>query len=309
MLGRSSRRVGVMTAVMLLCCLGLVTGCGGSPAPVKQPDLLGAIPQKPDPGVRDAFRGLYALLPFPGEAMGTLAGRCMVRQGFRPMESVPTSTPDPFGWVYGLTVAEAKRSGYRFGHPPPQTPPLPYSANDAQAWLAAYLGPDNGPMVTVPNPLFGGTMKVTGTGCLAEARAAVYGDLTTWASLEFFTSNVVSTALNQASKSTEMRALNQAWSSCMTAKGFPGLNIPDEPLAKARVDWTEGNVAVASPQEKATALADAQCEVDTDYAATRTFVEDRYLTAALVKFESTLTAAREMYSAAEVRAREALKAS
>lgn len=283
--------------------LSMLAGCSSddpSRAPEQEKTVSWEMPAKPYPNVRDQMHALFAGSGTRLSAIEELVWRCMraknqtyVKVPPLKRDANPTMTPPG----YGQSVAEA-RGGYPDRAEQDDTRPDPYQdQTDAQrqAWGEAFFGPESAPQirVTLPN---GSQVETSSQGCLAEAQKQVYGSLEEMLKTENFAGSLPLEALNRAAADPKLRTLNASWSSCMTEKGQTGLTDPAE--ARAR--------AAKSGDGAAIAVADAQCEEELDYAGQREDLEDRYLTAALMHYETEVTAIQETNRAALARARKIL---
>jgi hypothetical protein len=71
--------------------------------------------------------------------------------------------------------------------------------------------------ITLPN---GSTLGYPTTGCLAQARASLYGDDTTWARADSVTQILSNTVLTQAGRDPTLSKTIERWAGCMKAAGF-----------------------------------------------------------------------------------------
>ncbi|MEO3786805.1 hypothetical protein ABGB12_26055 [Actinocorallia sp. B10E7] len=283
--------------------LSVLSGCSSndSPGPSTQEESIAwKLPDKPYPNVRDQIHALFAGQGTRLSAIEELIWRCMRAKNqmyvkIPPLErdSNPTMTPPE----YGQSVAEA-RQGYPDKTAEESSRPDPYrDQTDAQqqAWGEAFFGPESAPKirVTLPN---GEQIETSSQGCLAESQKQVYDSLEEMLKTENFAASLPPEALKRAAADPKLRTLNASWSSCMTEKGQSGLSDPG--AARARAAGSGDGVSVA--------VADAECEERMGYAEQREELEDRYLTAALMHYETEVTALQETNRAALTRARKIL---
>ena len=272
---------------------------------------FGDLPDEPDPGIRASLADLRGDAALQAQAQETLVQQCMQQAGWR-YDPTPVSTvllgraqDSP----YGDDVSRAQRVGYDLPAVVTAEAGAAYGPDEALSRLdaagraryqAALFGPENARTVTVGAPWLGGTVAALGEGCLAQARGALFGDLT--ASLEAeFASSGPSAALAGSADDPERDRLDQRWRDCMsgTARAF---DSPDAARAFARDGYERLPDDQARSQELAVATADARCEAETGYARARRQLEDRYLTALLTTYDGPAELARQALRTADTRA-------
>ncbi|MDX6742004.1 hypothetical protein [Actinocorallia sp. A-T 12471] len=288
------RRLVVVPLVsgMLIACAACSPG--DEPPPRTSPGWT--LPAEPDPGARDAIRGLWDGMALRHAAQEELVRRCMTKAGFTYIKSpsptsdvAPTMTVEP----YGQPVAEAKRHGY------PKDPANDkiatetdpgnggLSASDQAKWQAAYFGDDSAAVqVDLPN---GESIGVNGNGCLAEAKATLYGSVELEIRVVNFAGTLPLEAQRQIRADPTLKTLNATWAACVKAKGLGDFPDPETARTKATEFTTQTTPADAHKKEIALAVADAECETETDYAPQRRTLEDRYYTTALHMYEGPIT--------------------
>jgi hypothetical protein len=270
-----------------------------------------------DPEVRQELLGLFAGSATRYAAEQELIRRCMEQRGFKYVKNpaptrdvAPTLGPDP----YGLAVENAKTTGYNSAENAGDSPAevdrfgvSDLSDKEKQEWGEAYFGPENAPEVTVDLP-GGGAMGTTSEGCLAEARKTLYGSLSDNARLTFLSGNFPLWAKREASSDPDMARIDSAWSACMVGKGHSGLKNPEAAREKAIEAHRRLGIASeeARNQEVALAIADAECEKTTNYAAQRVTIEDHYYKKYLNKFASEVAEMKKMNDSALARAKQVL---
>ncbi len=236
-----------------------------------------------------------------------LIRRCMADAGFE----FPTTPPDrlrpsPGAHEYGVRVEDASTVGYDIqaelalaAEDPNGAEYTELDGGGREAWGVALFGPDDAPRVEVDVPLIGTRTGASTAGCLAEARATLYGDVESWIMAETFTGNFVIAAASASGADPDLAALNEEWADCMDDAGItPELESPDAARGHVRGLYADGDRATARQSELTIATADARCEADLDYERLRDRIEDLYLTAAADDHEGQMTAITEIYARA-----------
>ncbi|MET8341069.1 hypothetical protein ABZV14_45585 [Streptosporangium canum] len=272
-----------------------------------------------DPEVREALLALFSGSATRYAAQEELVQRCMKKRGFTYVQNpssatdvAPTLGEDP----YGLTVEQAQRTGYKSAENAGDSPGevdrsgiSKLSEEEQKRWGEAFFGRDDAPEIKADLP-GGGRVGTTSEGCLAEAREKLYGSLSDYVKLTYLAGNLPIRARREASSDADMTRIDSAWSSCMASKEHSGLKNPD--AARGRSLESHRRLGIGSDearaQEISLAVADAECEKTTDYAAQRIRIEDRYYEKMLQKFAKELTDARKMNASALLHAKEALGA-
>ncbi|RAY13801.1 hypothetical protein DPM19_19305 [Actinomadura craniellae] len=296
-----------------------LAGCGGdSPdrGPVKGgPEVPWQLPRSPDPGVRDALRGLFDGFSTRFAAEQELVHRCMAAKGFRYVKLTAPATdahPTMGKDDYGIGVAAAKRHGYktqeRIGGPqndPGAADLKLLSEADRKRWGEAFYGPDDVKRIRVTLP-DGKQIETSPVGCLSEARIKIFGSLEQMLKGENFAANLPIEARRRAGADPAMKTLNSTWSACMSGKGHPALPDPAAARSQAATRYKSASADQAFRAEIKLAVADAECELKNNYAAQRRRLEDLYYTAGMRRYEADITAIREMNQAALARAKKIL---
>lgn len=112
--------------------------------------------------------------------------------------------------------------------------------------------------VTLPD---GTTRQYPTQGCSAEVNAQVFTDgMGVYLEKEYYAMNKFSTLIwEDLREGPEFQALNEAWSSCMTGRGFDGMESPEEAQQKAyelyygeseSIEGDDGAVATTYPGEE-----------------------------------------------------------
>lgn len=281
---------------------------GDLPPPVTTSRSGWTLPAEPKPGVRDEVAALNADSRYLGHVESVLVSRCMREAGFRyPVEKLDRPVV-PRDESYGLSVSEARRSGYVtqshiLSIPAEDQSYLPEREAGRRQWHLAQSGPDDAPGVEVDSALMNGRLGTSSRGCLADARRALYGTLETAILRSFVAGNARNVAEREAGHDPSVTALDALWSACMAGAGRPGLTDPGHAMSQARklADGTQAAQGVGEPRE--IAIADATCQAETGYAGARRTIEDRYLTALLATYPDEIAATRAATAAALERAR------
>ncbi|MCD0452616.1 hypothetical protein LO762_26035 [Actinocorallia sp. API 0066] len=229
-------------------------------------------------------------------AQEELIRRCMTKAGFTYVKSPsPTGDVAPTMGVepYGQSVADAKRHGYPKDpvndRPATETDPGNggLSASDKAKWHAAYFGDGSSSVeIELPN---GESVGTNANGCLAEARATLYGSVELEIRVVNFAGMLPIVAQRQIRVDPALKTLNDAWAACVKAKGLGEFADPEAARVKAKEFASQGTPAEARKKEITLAVADAECEAETDYAPKRRTLEDRYYTVALQKYQGPVT--------------------
>lgn len=267
------------------------------------------LPADAEPGIREAIAALNADSRFLSHASSVLIARCMDEQGFTyPVESLDAPVY-PRDASFGLTVEEARRSGYVtqsniLAIPEEDKSYLPTGAGEAKAWGQALFGPDDAPVVSIDIPLVRGEVGSSSVGCLADAQRRLFGSVEAAIRRNMVAGNTFNMAERQAGVDPQKAALDGRWAACMAGAGRPALTEPGRAVAKARVLAGGKLSGLSSGEPLAIAVDDALCQEEVNYAPLRRAIEDRYLSAVLDTFPADIAAARASTAAALERARE-----
>lgn len=147
--------------------------------------------------------------------------------------------------------------------PPPQLPP-----GMTIEEFAVLDGGTSQSQITVDMGEALGVLGVSGDGCTAQARRAVYGDLEQWLRSQHAFVNMASTPGNAEWTGTaydpEMHRATTAWAQCMSAAGYRGLHDRADAWSRAW-DGYGNEDPDAGEHERAIAVADAECVRSTGY--------------------------------------------
>jgi hypothetical protein len=312
---------GVIMALGLVGCSA--QGKSSSGSAVRAGASSWTLPARADPGARDAINALFTGESALGAAEEEMIRRCMAAKGMRYTKN-PAQTTDnnivlpPIGKLYGLTIEQARRSGYGMrakvaqGRPQEFDQTAGLTEQQKQAWGVAFGGPEGGSEVSIELPGDTGIVKVPSEGCVSAARIQVYGSLMKYMQRENVAADITMTAMHRSDSDPAMARIDSAWAACMPTKGISGsikghsAARPTDAQGLAINNYGRLVTDVAFRKEVAIAVADAECEQQTGYIAQRTELEDRYFTAALRIFEPQVAAIREITKESLVRARTAL---
>lgn len=266
-----------------------------------------------DPRVRGTLLGLFSGSATRYAAREESVRRCMEQRGFTYVRNpapkadvAPTLGQDP----YGLTEAQVKETGYGSAEDVNDSPGEVdrSDASQQEGWGRAYFGPEDAPEVTVDLP-GGGTIGTTSQGCLAEARKKLYGSLEDYVVTNFLAGNLPIWARKEAASDADMARIDSMWSSCMTGKGYTNFKNPGAARAKSSDEYQRLGVASdsARDQEISVAVADAECEQQTNYAKQRIQLEDRYYAKILKQYAEEVENIQKVNDRALVQAKQVLK--
>lgn len=184
-----------------------------------------------------------------------LVERCMSERGqvYWPMRISPVTATDE-----ERIVDLPKRRVEGFGLATGATKPPSVGPNENQPAFQLALFGDvqhyqglrlaNGKVVSYPT-----------YGCLAQSRAALYGDALRWASIDSVPQVVASTLRAQVKSAPELAEANSRWTSCMGAAGY---QYPDPEAAITDLSTAyqqQGKTAALRQREIAVAVADGEC--------------------------------------------------
>lgn len=244
------RLVRSLAIAAVLTTLG--TGCGGPPTPA----------QAPSPAVLAAFRQMAVQPRELGRAEALAVQNCLRGQGYD--APLPRAT---YGSVANLPLAlddTAAHDGYADAldrTPPGGDPDVLHAYQTTlpvaeQTVFAQRLNDEQAPQTafTTPN---GWHLTASESGCVAEARTAVYGSVQASLLLLYLPQDLNATATAVGSEES-VAAANDRYRTCMTGRGHP-VSFPQEAVALAQQAVRPG-VAEPSPQELAIAVADAECQ-------------------------------------------------
>ena len=247
------------------CAALLLTACATRSGPSGPSDPFARTELTP-PALGTTPAGSVAALPLDAyvdnspadgnlliEVNGLLTQQCMKGKGFSYRPATPSGTastaPAP---VYGITDLRQATS-YGYGGAPSGTgkasgvPSITQQlAVHGAGWVIALYGGN-----------YDGQHPAAALGCVDSAADPLYESA--YGTIDrSIVGELGSDALNRTEADPRIVALFQAWSSCMSARGF---NYPD-PMHAAGQRWP----ALASATERATAVADVRCKQSTDLA-------------------------------------------
>ena len=229
----------------LLAVAALAAGCGAAD---------GDAPGEPRTRLTSAESDLLYV------AEQRLIRDCMAADGFEYVV-VPPIRPDrkDAGRPFGIAdVARARTDGYSEEAPsvPTARPNGRYvaglSADRRRRYQRALDGTDPAAIVVeVPGV---GTVFTSSDGCQSKARHHLYGDLRVWTRAKAIITNLPAITFPELRRDPAYAAALLTWRSCMSLRGF-GYASPAEAVTAVRARSGPG----VSPEERRTAVADAQC--------------------------------------------------
>jgi hypothetical protein len=287
--GRLTAMAGVLLGVILLgsCSAAGQPGAGGPPAPVgsaaKGGSAAGALAQENGSSVITLPIQAY-MLTVPQnaqwtQAMWLLVQRCMRSYGYISYTAPSNSPADGITWLEGLygmnyrygrpaTLADAERFGYGVSYTgqlaapivgqglpgvtpqPGQQPSSGAQLSTAEEELLKGVIPGGG-QVALPKGV-----HVPVGGCAGQAQREL-GNLT--ANSMEVVDQINRTSAAEAQVNPKVQEVWAQWSSCMAAKGYPGLASPFN-VAESHPSWAEiGHIPSAA--EVRQAVTDYNCRV------------------------------------------------
>lgn len=191
-------------------------------------------------------------------AMRRASDACLVRHGFAPQGAV--SPIEGFDESAVVDLPRRLRLGYAVEEPtdvsadPATVAEQRYLRTLAQprrdAYLTTLLGSD-GPMVAVRLP-GGREVETPRSGCIAQGRAAVFGSVERWATVQYAPEALGDLVTAGVESSPRYRAAVTTWRACLESKGFRAQT--PEALRTATTSGT------SDPRRSvAVAVADGQC--------------------------------------------------
>ncbi|MBW3086905.1 hypothetical protein KEM60_03134 [Austwickia sp. TVS 96-490-7B] len=211
-----------------------------------------------------------------------IAKKCMKDAHYKvfpsPIKAIPDVVPEG---TLSLTEGEAKKNGYRLsevtGNPEKDDDDgnLEWENSTQEykkKYSVAYFG-DDASSVSYSSPQ--GETSISTTGCLAEARKTLYGDLERMLRLGWIESNELKPLVGKkVSADPDLADVHKKWSSCMKEKNFQ-YGEPAQARKAVVSLYEKGEREKAKSQEMETALADAQCQQVSGYVATYQAVEKK----------------------------------
>jgi hypothetical protein len=247
-------------------------------------------------------------------AEATLASRCMAKRGLKYVARM-APRDDRRRAKWGTEdVAYARKHGYgvelassvdKFVREDPNAN-LGLSPDQQRTWEEAYFGTDSTRIrVTLPD---GDQYEAPGTGCLAEARKELYGDLQQQTRLFYYMQALRLDAANMVKADPAYLAAVDRWRRCMQSRGYSYPNplgaIEDATLSYRRFG-PKGH-ARARTREIQIAVADATCGKQSKLVAVATEKERLYQSQVMQEHEGDVVAFHELYSVALGRAKRLL---
>lgn len=251
----------------------------------------------PRAGIREEVHELETMTQSLGRAAMLKTQECMSAHGFT-IAVPPMTTKKVFEDNYGLSLAQAKSSGYpqpeRSGEPIPVDATVGMPKVQREAFHRALFGERSN--TTEVTTIGGAVLEVPRSGCEAEGQEAVFGPLPERARMLDFANNIVGAAIGpRAMKDPAMVRLAADWSTCMDKAGHHRLDSPEHSRS---IGWDKTN-----PDTRELAIADATCQESLDYANTRRALEDRYLTQYVDQHTQDIAHLRQFIKKAEERTR------
>ncbi|MGC5330399.1 hypothetical protein [Micromonospora sp. DT62] len=253
----TSRTLSVAVGLLVLVCGSACTPQAGTTG--RQESALGvdALDLLTGSGGHPARRRVLEL------AEEKLVERCMAARGqvYWPVTPPPVDGSDeeravdlPRRRAKGFGLAEASR--------PPRAGP-----NDRQpAFQFALFGDTRRyEKLELPN---GSVLSYPTVGCVAESRAALYGDARRWARVDGVPQVLDNALREQVGKAPELARARARWLSCMAGAGYP---YPDPEGAAedlSRAYRQDGDSASLRRREIAVATADGECALRAHVPAT-----------------------------------------
>ncbi|MFC7963358.1 hypothetical protein [Streptomyces cinereoruber] len=202
-----------------------------------------------------------------------LIRRCMVQKGFTVFPADGATSAPPSERSYGSpTLETARKIGY--GLDPRRAADGKTASTDSDAFDAlpnsrkaahtlAMYGPDD---EQVTYEFGSGKVSIGKTGCMADVRRELYGDLKTYLRLHWIITNTVNSDTGKSvAKDEGVKNALKSWSSCMDKAEHPGVEAPDDAREKASKDYEglgpndEDALDKAQVREIDIAVDDATC--------------------------------------------------
>lgn len=161
-----------------------------------------------------------------GDVEMLLVERCMAKLGFPDSLNTHVAIPDQPAQPISPSVADAQLYGYGyaaedFTHPDAAGGP----AGAPSASYGAALFGDDSQLVEVRFD-DGSVLQMSSTGCFAEARIMLYGDLTTYLRLSYIASEASIADENASDTDPQWRTAVAAWKACMSTAGYTEFATP-----------------------------------------------------------------------------------
>lgn len=276
----------------------------------------GSSAEVPEPA-RVALSELGSPPPEINQALDQVWRTCMADDGFTVPRGVGTSNSSQSALVDvdGLipSAEQARALGYRSTVRAEESPADAYLATlvggEAERFEAADMGedPDDVESLTLDN---GVEVSIPAQGCSAEARTAVYGDLTTALQLQEFRNEVSGAALDSFDKILgSLDGVREPYEECMNSAGYQVTGLNAGEVAQEKFGTYRGPLDSPSVPEQNMAFSDFTCQQEAGMAENinDAFVEN---TADwIVSNESHILAVHDMMTESENRAKDILRAS
>lgn len=265
--------------VVLLVAVAILSGCsgGGSDDPVADEGAGAKFDPVPGMVVREG------LVPISNadealilKAEWRLANDCMAEQGFPPTTGPERFvTPEPPEY---LSPTELRRGGYQFDFAAEaegaqaiadggSDPTVGMTPEERERFSLALGGDPDGPTAKIATP--SGSRDVAATGCLADARKALFGTLENYMRYDQALEGSGPSALRkELARDDSYPDAVASWQSCMTdaGAGFPtafeaGVDYGVSALRSEQSTRRDREAAPLSADEiTQTATADADCQ-------------------------------------------------
>lgn len=236
-----------------------------------------------------------------------LIARCMARHGFAYAEQPPPSSREP-GFRYVLDdVGWARKHGYGtlLGRPGERNQDASggkLAPERERAWQRTLLGSGHQLVADLPGL---GRVSAPDTGCIAEARRTLYGDLAGWYRVRRVVDHLGSYLADQVGAASEYRTGLAAWARCVRERGYAA-SSPDDLRELVARQEAESVGEQAEAQEIAAAETEAGCASSTGFAQTIAGLERRYRPKIERRFARELEALKSFEREAIPRARQTL---
>ncbi|MBB5869975.1 hypothetical protein F4553_003354 [Allocatelliglobosispora scoriae] len=248
-----------------------------------------------------------------------LAGECMAAHGHEftvdwvndPSARIPMVVP------YGSSdIAAAQRDGYGWG-PARRAGGKGSYADANQAYTKTLTKPqeqrytqdffgDRQTVVTVKRA-DGAEVSTSSTGCLADARRTLFGDLARWVPLDVRFSGIDGEVIPLVLAEPEVKASLAEWRACMGRAGHSVEN-PTDARDKARALYSAMEFEPAWAAERAMATADATCVVQSRLRTIGDRLQARHLKGLLRDSAGEIESYRTLRTGAVQRARSMVNA-
>lgn len=296
-------------ATGVACGLVVLSGCSSSDSttPTLNRPILS------DARVATVLKGAGENTKFLFDSEQQLIARCMHKLGYEyvPETQEQDGIPNPFR--EGLTLADAQREGYGLRHAlasakatkhPNDDTIAGLSKSEARSYAEALAGARD---TRISVKIGDSTVSAPGSGCIADARKAIYGDLKKEERLSYVSRNVLAEASQTVESDDNLIDARKKWSRCMAKAGY---HYDSRRKARAslgkRYSAKGADVDAVFRDEIATATADAKCSQQTGFDTALRKAQDHASAVAVTRHEADLVAAHELNQQAVTRAKKAL---